>query len=341
MAFAWVLYWGNFENPDYYNYLRIYDTSGNSNLFFTGLDFQIGFIALVKLANQLGLSYGIFLSILVTVSFLLIHSTVRTFSTNYNYVYILYFIFPFFFDVVQVKNFLAMSIFVFSIKYLVYSKPYGKIIYISLILLAGSIHYSALLYLPFLLINTKNKNQLPKYIAIFAVLTSIVILLNGKQVPFISDSFIQLLDSEKVENWLDKRTNFGFILFWFLQVSSFWLVKYSKNIYLSNKIYANGNDKRKDKYYLFINLVYWVNIVAFIFFPLYLFASTFTRLMRNIVLLNYIVFSITNSTIRKPNQKIQYGLGVFLYIFIFFIIMLFPEFEEVILPIMQNNFILG
>ncbi|WP_100333075.1 EpsG family protein [Bacillus alkalisoli] len=343
LIFAWVLYWGNTDNPDYANYTRLYTSILNGEDIFIGTDLQYGFRLLIKLGTIMGMSFEVFLAVTTLLSFLLIHSTVKRFSGNYNYIYLLYFIFPFFIDVVQFKNFIAMSIFIYSIKYLLNSSFKSKILYCALILIAGTIHYAALFYLPMVLINIKKKNTLIRFIAGFSIIGSLIILINGKQIPFINELISIIFESEKIEFWLDSKTNLGFILFWALQIFSFVMAKVSRDMFLKNTknpenaLYCYNNKDIVAKRLMFVNLVYWINIMAFLYLPFYLLASSFTRLMRNIILLNYISFSLTNSVLKNKSDKITFNLLVFGYVFIFFIVLLYPHYEAVIEAVLKNN----
>lgn len=348
MLFAWILFWGNTMNPDYENYVRNYLTIKYSAGVFAGNNTQIGFAVLVKLATLIGLSYEWFLAVVVLWAYLLIHSTVSKFSNNYNYIYLLYFIFPFFLDVVQIKNFLAMAIFIYAIKYLLDESIKSKIKYCLLIVVSGTIHYAALLYLPMVLINVKKKNKLTRAIVSFAIIGSLFILLNGKKIPFINDFVTIMFNSEKILNWVDSKTRFGFILFWLLQTISFLMAKYSRKIFirntsevtLSNETLTKKNCKDvNEKGLMFVNLIYWINIMAFLYFPLYILASTFTRLMRNIIFLNYISFSITNQVIRRRNEKTLFNIIIGVYVLVFFLVQMVPYIDTIIKTVLNNNLI--
>jgi hypothetical protein len=336
MFFSWVLYWGNTQNPDINNYMIQYESAIFAGNISMGAELQFGFLLIMKFCSALGMSFEFFVATITILSYLLIHSTVRKFSNNYNYFYLLYFIFPFFLDVVQIKNFLAMAIFIYAIQYLLTNLLKDKVKYVFLIIVAGTIHYAALLYLPMALINVKKKNELTRFIAVFAVVGSLVVLLNGKQIPFINEFVRLFFYSEEIIGWLETKTNLGFILFWAMQTASFFMVKYSKTLFIKNTV---NNSFVSEKVSLFINLVYWINIMAFLFFPFYILASTFSRLMRNIILLNYISFSITSNLIKNRDEKIIFNLLVAVYVLFFFIVQLSPYMESVVEAIFKNNLI--
>lgn len=344
VMFMWILFWSNTTNPDYHNYLRHYTSMQAGSQIFDGSGNEFGYRALMKIAIHLRFSFETFLLIVVALSFALIHSTVKRYSGNYNYVYCLYFIFPFFLDVVQVRNFIAMSIFIYSVKYLIDDSIKSKVKYVFLILTASTIHYTAILYLPMLLIKTNKKNYLIRGIVLFSLISSLIILGNNKQIPYIDHIVRLIFDSDKVLSWTGKTTNYGFILFWAMQTMSFFVAFNAKYLI---KDYINNNDNNsftenqimseKNKI-LFVNLVYWINLLAFIYFPFYLLASTFTRLMRNILMLNYISCSIVHGRLKRGNKRMLFNVIIFSYVMFFFVVELYLPYKDlVIYEILRNN----
>lgn len=327
MSFAWVLYWGNTSNPDYEVYSQIYYSNANA----ITNNMEIGYISLIKTANFIGLSYEFFLLIISLFGFLLIHSTVKKYTENYNYIYILYFIFPYFFDIVQIRNFLIMAIFIYSTKY-IFSN--SRIKYCIIILLAGLIHISAFLYLPMLLIQVKKKNNLIRLIVFFSFIFSLIIITNNKNIPLLNE-IILLLKINKINYYLTTKTNYGFILFWILQILSFIVIYISKRVYrkYESKEFISNNNRN------IINVIYWINIIAFIYFPIYLINVNFTRLMRNIVPLNYLAIIITNEEINDRCEKIIYNLFVFIYVLTMFLSQMLQYKDTIIKTVLENNII--
>lgn len=325
---AWIIFWGSYINPDYDVYLSIYNSNGE----YTTNSLEYGFILLIKIFNLLGFNYEMFLMTVSIVAFCLIHTTVKRFVVNYHYVYAFYFVFPFFMDVVQIRNFLMMAIFIYATKFLVEDK---KIKYLICIIIASSLQISAFAFLPFILINNKGKNYIVQVVFFISISTSIILLLNNKEIPFLGN-IIDFTQSDKLSFYFETTTNYGFLLYWFLQVVSFVLISLSRQLY---KKYCNVNlkDDLKMKY---INLVYWINVVAFAYLPLYLLNSNFSRLMRNLVILNYIVIAITSYVIKNKEENRIYILIVLVYIVILFGILQIPFFNDTIKPILENNIII-
>lgn len=348
IIFLWVLFWGNYQNPDYNNYLRSYNEIAFLDapiINHSGSEF--GFRFLMKLGSLFNISYNGFIMIISAMGFMLIYSTVTKFTENLNYVFLLYFLTPFFLDVVQVRNFLAMAILIFSTRYLFYEDTKNNIKFLISILLATTIHYSAILYLPMVFINKTDKKKIVKFIVLISIVLSISTLFLDKNIlPVIAGLAYKISNNKKIVKWFESRTRYGYILFFAMHFINFLMISITKkyaNNNLENKDGLQGYDKNEiNNYYKFVELVYWINVYAFAFFPFYIIASTFTRLMRNLLLLNYIAFSITSDSFKHGDyKKILFNLEIFTYVVVLFLIYIYiPYKDSILIAILKNNFIL-
>lgn len=332
----WVLFGWNNNNPDYYIYERWYnEISFYSGFLLEGKD--LGYKFLMNITSLFNIDYQGFVIIFSLTGLLLIHSTIRRFAANPHYVYLLYFIYPFLLDIVQVRNFLMMSIIIYSIKHLVEGSNKSKLKFLMLFLIAFSIHSSAILYFPLVFINNDRKNNLIAIMPIFIMLFSLIVFLNGNQIPFVQSMISFITGNEYIASWFEKNTDTGFLLFWAMQLITLLMIYISKKIAFKNE----GNLSTKEL--RFINLIFWISIIELIWLPLYMISIEFTRLMRNLFILNYIVFSITNKSlksrsIKKFSLKGGYNLLIIIYTLTFFIIQIFvPHFEDVVISIFENN----
>lgn len=327
----WILFGWNTDNPDYINYLSWYNEI-QINQFIDGKD--LGYKLLMYISNILGLDYQAFIIIVSIIGFLLINSTIKKFSVNSNFVYLLYLFFPFFLDVVQTRNFLMMAIIIYSIRFLLDYDKYSIIKYILYNLLAISIHSSAVLYLPLILINNKNKHIFFRIILIFNFLFLIIVFLNGNQIPFVKQFVGLFTDDVQILSTFEIKTDFGFIISWGLYFLIFLIIAFSRSKVLK---YQQGLELIEIK---FVNLIYWVTIIGFLWFPFYMVSIEFTRLFRNLFLLFYIVFTITNKALSRSRIEsfVLYNFLIIGFTVFFFIYQLYiPHYNRVILPILENN----
>ena len=180
-----------------------------------------------------------------------------------------------------------------------------------------------------------------------------VIIINDKQIPFLPNFAETFVEKETSLRWFSSRTNWGFLIPWTFQIFAIIMGIFSRRIILRNlnqislTHYENPDQiiKHVNKLHekaAFVNLVYMINILAILYFPLYLLASPFNRLLRNLMILNYLAFAITNSFIRDSNLRIVFNFLVVLFVIIFSYFSLFSEYRELIIEnILKHNIVFG
>lgn len=323
--FIWILYFGNNDNPDLINYESIYN--GND------LNIEKGFKFIIQLSKHFNIDFKLFICIISLICLFLIFSTVSKFTTNINYVIALYIIYPFVFDVIQLRNFIAMSIIIFSIRFLFKNDIKNKIYYVICVCLAASIHKLMLVYIIFLFINLKNKNRLIKVMIVFTMFFCALIFLNGNAISFLNK--VMPLSEEKYNYYFSNKLRYGFLIYW-----SFSLL-YLLLVYISRKRvkYNWGSTEKYSDSLRFVDLVFWINVLSVTFFPLYMLNIDFYRLFRNLSILNYTVYAITNdSYIKTTNKgKFTYNFYVIGGLALMFIYDVGRNYGHVFKPILENN----
>jgi len=338
LLFMWLLFWGNTMNPDYEAYSNLYSNIQYGVPMLGKTSIEPGFILIMKLCSLIGLNYTCFLALTTLCCYSMIHSTVKLYYRNYNYVYLLYFIYPFFIDVIQIRNFIVMSILIYSVRFLVMGGINGKIRYTILLLLAATIHRVSLVYLPMILIRPEKKNYLIYCLATCSLLFSILFLLNNKEIPIFGPYIENFIGQSKYLSYFNVKARWGSVLFCYLQLSSFIMIMFSKrlyykyNRYLTTTYYYDANRK-------YINIMYYINLLLTIYMPLFILNVSFTRIIRNIILLNYIAFSNVSDVIDEIDVKILYNMCVIIYVLVFFIILIIPQKEDIIMSVINNNII--
>ena len=155
-AITWILFAFNTDNADYQNYANAFKNVGY------GLEnnyFETGFLFLTRLAILVGLNYPAFLAMIATISLLLVASSVFYLTNNRSFVWLLYTIYPFVFDVVQYRNFLAFSIVFFALRFLVDENKKSLLKFVLLVIIATTIHSSSIIYFAFLLVKVKSNKK--------------------------------------------------------------------------------------------------------------------------------------------------------------------------------------
>ncbi len=132
----------NSYNPDYNSYVLIYNAPEAAQE-------EIGFRFLCKIGNLLGLPYDVFHAVIVILAFgLFLHGAKLLFKSvgsKMNSFYLAsYIVFPMALDVILLRSFLAASIIIYALHFLCQKK---SIKYMASIMVASSIHISALFFL--------------------------------------------------------------------------------------------------------------------------------------------------------------------------------------------------
>jgi hypothetical protein len=327
-------YTGIMDSNDYSNYKIRYDKIGSENLLY---DPQIGYTILMKIGHFFNLDFFYFRFLIIGICLFLIYFFfINRYSKNYNYILLLYMIYPMIIDSEHFRNFIALAILLLGIRFLENNSFKNKLIFFIIIIISSSIHFAFILYLFLLLGNKKNSNKIPKVIAIVAIILSVIVFINNNRVPFLMP-LLSIIGNEKLIRYLTSRTNYGFLIPFMLYIINFIMIFWSRQIVVKN--YKNS-DKSNSNDLGFINLVYSINIIGFIFFPLYMLSITFYRLARNFLILNFISYSIASDRLNGNGiLKLKFNFSVILSVIIWVLLTLWVTTspERVLVPFFTKN----
>jgi len=309
LALLIILMASNTHNPDYYIYKRWYEfniigTSEYLYFFISGL------------FNKIGFSFDIFRIIYSIICLLLINSTVRKIYGDSVFFWFLYFLYPFMMDVVQVRNFIAMSIFIYAIPLLLSKKRWDWLIFLALLAAAVFFQKIFILFLPVAFLMKFKESKIFKYIMVIGIL--IVVMLT-----IFFSSGLGIVSNWLLENFAEydfrintyMKSNFEFVKQLFFVAANFFLLFWSKKILDNRKkiepeIFTR--DLKAGLQFKFVELMYWINLFIFLYSPLIVINSSFSRLFRNVIPLNYLAAVCTISFI-KPDKS-QKNLNKIIYI---------------------------
>jgi hypothetical protein len=133
----------NYDNADYLSYQILFE---NAN-FFNISNYDLGFFYLIQFFKMFGFSYSQFFFIISSTLIILLARRIYVYSKNPSLVLLLYGIFPFFYDIVQIRNLIVLVFLVYSIKYLMVLNFKNFFVFVSIIILASLFHIIALIYL--------------------------------------------------------------------------------------------------------------------------------------------------------------------------------------------------
>jgi len=302
---------------DYDNYYSNYYTVMDRGLLDNN---QIGYSFIMIIGNLLGIPFDMFrLLVIGACLWLLYHYVIKRYQVNVNYVLGLYMMYAVIMDSEQFRNWVALTILLSGLQFLESTRWADRIKFLIIWLISISFHYSFALYAPLLLVNNKKDNKWLKRLVMVSLFISIVIVLNGNKIPF-QDLLTEFGGSRIIESYLTTQTNFGFLIPAITHGSSIFLAYWARKIIYSKYEGVNFNilpssprydEVSKIKRELSLaNIVYWINVGMLIVFPLYIVNVQFYRLMRNLLLVTYVICAKATQHLIRRKHFILFNLVV-------------------------------
>lgn len=295
----WVLMAFNYNNADYNMYKNLYHLYGNSSELFSS---EILFQILCKIGNYFDISYRVFIAIYSIIPVTLMAIAFRKLTKNSNLVVGLYMLFPFLLDAVQIRHFMAISIILFGIQFLITENKKDIWKYLICNIIAIGFHYIAAFCLLFILVKFfENKKIL--FFCITLDILLIVFIVSGLGVSILSN----ILPSEKVQAYFlsteYRPSNWVIIMAMCLQAMTVVYAYILANVWherYDNDIYQNEGNKNIEKEKNTIELILKINNLSLLLIPTFIFNIQLYRISRTILILNYIMLGITFG---KKNRK--------------------------------------
>jgi hypothetical protein len=314
-----ILFSGNQSSADYENYYHLYEVIFNGGAGFQTS--QVGLVLLFELSSWFGLNYNQFLIFASFSGMLLLSITINKYSKKTNLVYLLYFIYPFLLDVVQIKHFLAMTIIVFTLSFLLSDKKSAKLKFTLGVLIAATIHYVALIFLPLFFVTKRSLKQ----VYFIALCGACMLFLADKFLPL--DTIMQsFMGNDRVNDYFNNRPSWGFFLPILIQATMLSFIFFARRLLLL-----------KNKNTIYVDLIYKINIYLLILIPLYMINANFERAFRILFVPNFIVLSIFFYESNLRNRWVITGTLLAYVLFLFMTYIYIPNRTSVFEPIFNNN----
>ncbi len=337
LALLWVLFVLCIDNPDYDNYKVVYDNIDNQsvlNYYYGGMANESGFRLLYKICFMFGLEYRGFLAVFALAGLGILGWCIWQYSANPNIVLVLYLIYPFTIDYVQIRSFMSMVIVLFSLQYLLDDKKISQTKYIAGVLIASTIHVSALFYLILLLIRLLTVRQC-WYVSIIGIFAIVLLYSN---VDLFAGLFSWLIPVNKIKSWLSgdiSRSVRSIVSTIGLRVGWIGLQVYFFSRYRA-KVRRGAIERDR-----VIEGIYKCNILLMLTLGFEIFTKSYERLGRISFVLGYILFTRLFALRRTKALPWLFVFGFMAVYFVFF--MFFSEvgdlryFEGVFQNMFENN----
>lgn len=318
----WVLYGWNYWNGDRDGYEFYYYT--RDTLASWGGEIGYGYINI--LSNESGLSFQGFQILVSLVTLFLVFRYVAKRALSPFISLILYLICFFSLDFVLMRNFLSFAIFLQGMLVLFEAKPYCKVKYAALILMAATFHKSSLLFLVFMFMPLDRVVPLGRFFLVFLSFVFFYMLLRFV-VPLpesIANHFSYYNTSMK-SSFANVFVHLGSVL-----LIAFVVMAERKSL---RRIYCSSGRIKELAFLLNVNLF------SLFFLVLYFEAEIFIRLFRSILFFN--LLHCVNSLFlqRKTYSFLILYILIFSGYLVFFFIVPVAEFS--IIPLLNNNLLLN
>lgn len=119
LVLIFILMAFNYDGPDINAYMNAYNEwfDSNGNVIFDGF-MEPGYQFLMIIGRKIGLSFFAFRTILTIVCLFLFINIIKYYKANGNLVIGFYMLYLFFFDAIQIRNFIAQLIILFAIRFI-------------------------------------------------------------------------------------------------------------------------------------------------------------------------------------------------------------------------------
>lgn len=291
LIFLILLSSGNYYNQDYNAYKYIYEVNNGK----TYLD--IGFQILMKIFYIITKNYQIFVFFVIGLSFFILNKGLKKFYVSKG-IYILYILYPFLYDYIQIRYLLAQSILILSMGYL---KEKKKIKSICIFIVGCLIHKSIIIWIIYFYCYIK-RVKLNKGIYLYYCLITLIIIFNKNILYKILISFIpnELIQQKLYIYMIKYQANLGGIYYNILIVINLFLVK-------STFKYIKQDKKELVKLQKIVEALI---VFCFLFLPILNFNTEFMRIIRTAIILYYCYYlyfiRVVNKKIRK--RYILFGI---------------------------------
>lgn len=327
-----VLAGGNTQNPDLWNYERVYSTLSELNV----EGFTYYFIS--NLFIKFGIQFPIFRLILYTVGLVVLHSINKKLTRKSSLFYVLYFVSLVMIDTTQTFNFLGMIFLILGIVELIIDDKNCNKNFLICMIIAVGFHFVFILYIPFAYFyKVSDKKLMMKIMGCFiflAFIFSVVSDVTGLTI-LISKVLNQFDTITSLDVYLSSRTRFGH----FLPIVMHLMLTLLSYYYY--RITVLSQDEILREQVVIQKIALMLNLYGIMFFPLFRIQLTFARLTRNIVLIT--IFSGLDAKHKCKNRNTRIIIVISLIFFAClqgYYSVYSSYFENIVIPFFERNWIL-
>lgn len=305
----WIFFAFNYLNADYKNYESLYNIIASG---IKDMGIEKGFSLLISIVQMVTLEFKYFHVVLATIFMIFIVMFINKFAEQRLFVLVLYSVFPFILETIQVRSALADCVMLYAFMVLLKVEEREKlkknsIIYVIVVLIASQFHTSAIAYTLFMLILFNEK--VLEVIVGFGLGIELMALFFRNQLILLI-GYIFPKGGVYISNGL-WNTKLGTKILFFIVVVGIPFV-------LKKLIYS--------EYYPQSRLIYKICLISALYYILFCIDVDFFRLYRNCFL--YIYIGVSNCLHNMKNNIVKYLCYIILMICVFLINYAFIAFDS-------------
>lgn len=285
-----------------------------------------------RIGIYLSLNFYQWWAVMTALSLIFIISTIKKRELNphlFFFFFMIYYVFLFYGGL---KFFYGFCLFQYAFTFLLKGEKRGKLKFILFTMLAGGFHVMYYMFIVFAFVDLKNeyKNKIIKIIIIFSLTASVFNLFIGRNllnfIQVIADDF----ENERLSTYFGLRTNWGFLLPIGIHILT---TLYS---YIYRDIVKKYNN---EKWYFYANTLLYVNLIAIVFYPLFMIALTFMRLLTSLSLTTIIASGYKQAYFSKLERLKILSYGFIIICLYYFINMYLGGYvEKTVLPFFDSYY---
>lgn len=327
MAFMMVSIGCRTQGADYISYFYEFQWSTSQKL--NEVSYP-GFVLSARIANQCGMSFGTFVLIMAIFSCMFFYVGAKGLTSNTTFLMALFLIYPFSHELIQMRTFLADSIIISILPWILNctNQLQDKVIKTIALLLAGlialSFHVEVIFSILFLVIVIWMPPKIER--KCIPIITIILFLLS------VCNVFPKLFGgiNPMAAQWLSAKAGFGIII----PISVTFLILYLTHI-ASTRLYRTEKDSAKKQFYL--------NCDSFgrcgaLLIPFFTYDITFNRVWRILLVVLYAMLSDISKEKMRRKSWITY---IFLATVLLIGIVVYENTFPIICEAFKNNSVSG
>jgi hypothetical protein len=315
-----LLFGWNYWNGDYDAYENLYK---NSFIEFAAGGYEWGYTGVMMLISMYGYDFQQFFIIMAFISLLLFFNFCIRFSQYPALFSCCFFICFFPLDYVLLRNFIAFTIVLQGLIFVINNHKYRIGFFIFFVLIASLFHSTSIFYLCLLYCFKKEHVDIAMIFLLIFIVTLIFsqvgsVILN--KIVGTSNGRIDLYDSSLLRFFYNS----------FIQIINLFIIKYFYKV--SKKDICTSDVHKR-----FNRIIMNINIILLFLIPLYYIFAIAERLFRNIAIINVIVMiNILMQCSSRYRKKILITL-LFCYLMYFYFWFIHPYYEDTVHSLYKYN----